>query len=47
MKIAIIGSHGTGKTTIINYLKKKFEDFYFYEDIFRELSKKLNYSRPR
>ncbi len=47
MKIAIIGAHGTGKTTIIDYLKRDFPDYYFYGDIFRELATKLGYTRPR
>lgn len=47
MKIAIIGSHGTGKTTILRYLQKEFPRYVVYEDIFRSITKKLGYDRPR
>jgi nicotinamide riboside kinase len=47
MKIAIIGSHGTGKTTLLDYLKKDYPGFKHYGDIFRDIAKKTGYLRPR
>lgn len=47
MNIALIGSHGTGKTTVIDYLKRKYPQHHFYGDIFRELASRLGYERPR
>ena len=43
MKIAFTGAHSTGKTTLLNYLKKDPElatDFEFVDEITRRMVKK-------
>jgi nicotinamide riboside kinase len=47
MRIAIIGSFGTGKTTIIEKLKKELKEHKTFEDIFRKICHTYNYTRPR
>lgn len=41
MKICLTGSHGTGKTTILNELKKlpQFKDYKFISEVLRNLGK--------
>jgi len=39
MKIAFIGTHSTGKTTVFNELKKYLKDYTFYTEIIREMIK--------
>ncbi|MET4692404.1 AAA family ATPase [Endozoicomonas lisbonensis] len=48
MLISIIGSHGTGKTTLINQLRRQpGTDWPVFADYYRSTAKNLGYSRPR
>ena len=48
MLISVIGSHGTGKTTLINQLRRQPGiDWPVFVDYFRSTAKNLGYSRPR
>lgn len=48
MLISIIGSHGTGKTTLTNLLRKQSElSWPIFRDFYRDSAKRLGYSRPR
>lgn len=48
MLISIIGSHGTGKTTLANQLRKQSgKTWSIFRDYYRESAKRLGYSRPR
>jgi len=47
-KIALIGSHGTGKTTVVIGVKKEFGDLFTYMgEINRILVPQMGYERPR
>ena len=48
MLISIIGSHGTGKTTLINQLRRQqTTDWPVFNDYYRGTAKTLGYARPR
>ena len=48
MLISIIGSHGTGKTTLSNQLHKQSgQSWHIFHDFYRDSAKRLGYSRPR
>ena len=48
MLISIIGSHGTGKTTLINHLRRHHRtDWPVFTDYYRSTAKSLGYARPR
>ena len=48
MLISIIGSHGTGKTTLTNQLRKQSRrSWSIFRDFYRDSAKRLGYSRPR
>ncbi|AMO54424.1 hypothetical protein GZ77_22950 [Endozoicomonas montiporae] len=48
MLISLIGSHGTGKTTLINQLRRHpGNDWPVFTDYYRSTAKSLGYSRPR
>lgn len=42
MKIALVGTHNSGKTTLFNLMKKDkmFKDYYFVGELIRELNEK-------
>lgn len=39
MKIAFVGAQGTGKTTLVNELSKKYSDYVVYDEVVRGLAK--------
>ena len=48
MLISMIGSHGTGKTTLIHQLRRQpGRDWPVFTDYFRSTAKHLGYCRPR
>jgi len=46
MIIALIGSHGTGKTTIFNIIKDKYPKFQYFSEPTRHQTTALGYNSP-